>query len=104
MTPPPGSPPLTDEKLHAMRVDEATLPKAGIDAAITTEHDLQHEYDKYSRAEMMQSYGASERQIETMLKESNEMNTYRASTPWLEPAVAQKAPMPPCPAAVLVLN
>ena len=52
----------------------------------------------------MQSYGASERQIETMLKESNEMNTYRASTPWLEPAVAQKAPMPPCPAAVLVLN
>ncbi len=70
----------------------------------TTEHDLQHEYDKYNRAEMMQSYGASERQIETMLKESNEMNTYRASTPWLEPAVAQKAPMPPCPAAVLVLN
>ena len=47
----------------------------------TTEHDLQHEYDKYSRAEMMQPYGASERQIETMLKESNEMNTYRASTP-----------------------
>ena len=35
----------------------------------TTEHDLQHEYDKYRRAKMMQSYGASERQIETMLKE-----------------------------------
>ena len=50
-------------------------------AAITTAHDLQHEYDKYSRAEVMQSYGASERQIETMLKESNEMNTYRAPTP-----------------------
>lgn len=29
----------------------------------TTEHDFQHEYDKYRRAEMMQSYGASERQI-----------------------------------------
>ena len=29
----------------------------------TTEHDLQHEYDKYRRAEMMQSYGDSERQI-----------------------------------------
>lgn len=64
----------------------------------TTEHDLQHEYDKYRRAEMMQSYGASERQIETMLKESDEMNTHRASAPWLEPAVAPKAPTPPCPA------
>ena len=47
----------------------------------TTEHELQHEYDKYRRVGMMQSYGAFERQIETMLKESNEMNTYRASTP-----------------------
>ena len=84
--------------------DEATIPKAGIDAAITTEHDLQHEYDKYNRAEMMQSYGASERQIETMLKESNEMNTYRASTPRLEPAVAQKAPdaAVPCRSAELM--
>ena len=49
----------------------------------TTEHDLQHEYDKYRRAELMQSYGASERQIETMLKESDEMYT---STPRREPA------------------
>ena len=59
----------------------------------TTEHDLQHEYDKYRRAEMMQSYGASERQTETMLKETetmlketDEMNPYRASATWLEPA------------------
>ena len=61
----------------------------------TTEHDLQHEYDKYRRAEMMQSYGASERQIETMLKESDEMYT---PTPMREPAVPPKAPPPPCPA------
>jgi len=40
----------------------------------TTEQDLQHEYDKYRRAELMQAHGASERQIETMLKESDEMN------------------------------
>lgn len=70
----------------------------------TTEHELQHEYDKYRRVGMMQSYGAFERQIETMLKESNEMNTHRASTLGSNPAVAQKAPMPPCHAAVLVLN
>lgn len=62
----------------------------------TTEHDLQHEYDKYRRAEMMQSYGASERQIETMLKESDEMNTHRASAPWLDTPVP-KAPPPPIP-------
>ena len=61
----------------------------------TTEHDLQHEYDKYRRAEMMQSYGASERQIETMFKESDEMYT---PTPMREPAVPPKAPPPPCPA------
>ena len=60
-----------------------------------TEHDLQHEYDKYRRAEMMQSYGASERQIKTMLKESDEMNI---STPRREPAVPPKAPPPPCDA------
>ena len=58
----------------------------------TTEHDLQHEYDKYRRAEMRQSYGASERQIKTMLKESDEMNTYRASTHWLEPDEDTNAP------------
>ena len=61
----------------------------------TTEHDLQHEYDKYRRAEMMQSYGASERLIETMFKESDEMYT---STPMHEHAVPPKAPPPPCPA------
>ena len=39
----------------------------------------------------MQSYGASERQIKTMLKESDEMNTHYASAPvpW--------APPPPSP-------
>ena len=41
---------------------------------------------------MMQSYGASERQIETMFKESDEMNTY---TTMCEPAVPPKAPPPP---------
>ena len=69
----------------------------------TTEHDLQHEYDKYRRAEMMQSYGASERQIETMLKESDEMNNPYAipvmdgvPTPG---AATQLKPVPPqCPA------
>ena len=61
----------------------------------TTEHDLQHEYNKYRRAVMMQAYGASERLIETMLKETDEMNT---STPMREPAVPPKAPPPPCPA------
>ena len=40
----------------------------------TTEHDLQHGYDKYHRAELLQANGASERQIETMLKESDEMH------------------------------
>ena len=59
----------------------------------TTEHDLQHGYGKYRRAEMMQSYGASERQIETMLKETEEMNT---PTPMHEPAVPPKGPTPPC--------
>jgi hypothetical protein len=59
---------------------------------ITTEHDLQHEYDKYNRAEMMQSYGASER-LQTMLKETEEMNT---PTPIREPAVPPKGPTPPC--------
>ena len=44
---------------------------------------------------MMQSYGASERQIETMFKESDEMYTH---TPMREPAVPPKAPPPPCPA------
>lgn len=49
---------------------------------------------------MMQTYGASERQIETMLKETDEMNT---STPMREPAVPPKAPPPPCPAPYSVL-
>ena len=62
----------------------------------TTEHDLQHEYDKYRRAERMHSHGASERQIETMLNESDEMNTHRASAPWLETPVP-KAPTPQAP-------
>ena len=61
----------------------------------TTEHDLQHEYDKYRRAEMMQAYGASERLIETMLKESDEMCT---SIPMHAPAIPPKAPPPPCTA------
>ena len=60
----------------------------------TTEHDLQHEYDTYHRAEMMQSYGASERQITTMLKESDEMNTHYASAPLLDPPM-HLAPTPP---------
>ena len=68
----------------------------------TTEQDLQHEYDKYRRAELMQAHGASERQIETMLKESDEMNTHRASAPWLDTPVPKapttKAPTPQCPA------
>ena len=34
----------------------------------------------------MHSYGASERQIETMLKESNEMSTYQTYGPLLEPS------------------
>ena len=59
----------------------------------TIEHDLQHEYAKYRRAEMMQSYGASERQIETMLKESDEMYTPINRR---EPAVPPEAPPPPC--------
>ena len=62
----------------------------------TTEQDLQHEYDKYRRAEMMHSYGASERQIETMLKESDEMDTHRASAPRLDTPVP-KAPTPQAP-------
>ena len=66
----------------------------------TTEHDLQHEYDKYRRAEMMQSYGASERQIETMLKELDEMYT---SILRREPAVPPKAPPPQCPAERVAL-
>jgi len=67
----------------------------------TTDHDLQHEYDKYRRAEMMQSYGASERQIETMLKEFDGMNN-----PYAIPVMdgvpmklRMSAPVPPpCPA------
>lgn len=51
----------------------------------TTEHDLHREYDKY-RAEMMHSHGASERMIETVLKESNEMSTYQTYGPLLEPS------------------
>ena len=66
----------------------------------TTEQDLQHEYDKYRRAEMMHSYGASERQIETMLKESDEMNTHRASAPWLDtPWLDTPVPSAPTPQA-----
>lgn len=57
----------------------------------TTEHDLQCEYDKYRRAELMQSYGASERQIETMLKESDEMNDRYPQAP------VPKCPVPACP-------
>lgn len=69
----------------------------------TTEHDLQHEYDKYLRVEVMRTYGAPERQIETMLKESDGMNN-----PYAIPvmgdgpaptAAAQLMPVPPkCPA------
>lgn len=65
----------------------------------TTEQDLQHEYDKYRRAELMQAHGASERQIETMLKESDEMNTHRASAPWLDTDEGVPTPQAPqCPA------
>ena len=61
----------------------------------TTEHDLQHEYDKYLRVEVMRTYGASERQIETMLKESDGMNN-----PYTMPVLdGVSAPVPPkCPA------
>lgn len=61
----------------------------------TTEHDLQHEYDKYLRVEVMRTYGASERQIETMLKESYGMNN-----PYAIPVMdGVSAPVPPpCPA------
>lgn len=67
----------------------------------TTEHDLKHEYDKYLSAELMQVYGASESQIETMLKESDEMNTSRASATCNEhdddEPIARKLPCPaPC--------
>ena len=65
----------------------------------TTEHDLQHEYDKYRRAELMQAHGASERQIETMLKESDEMNTHRASATFDTPVPKAPTPqVPQCPA------
>lgn len=47
----------------------------------TSEHDLQHEYDKFRRAELMQTHGASERQVETMLKESDEMPIHRKPAP-----------------------
>lgn len=57
----------------------------------TTEHDLQHEYGKYRRAELMQAHGASERQIETMLKESDEMNHGYPQAP------LPKCPVPACP-------
>lgn len=69
----------------------------------TTEHDLQHEYAKYLRVEVMRTYGESERQIETMLKESDEMNNQYAipimdGVPAHE-ATAQLTPVPPkCPA------
>lgn len=68
----------------------------------TTEHDLQHEYDKYLRVEVMRIYGASERQIETMLKESDGMNNPYA-IPVMDgvpaPKVAAKLPqVPQCPA------
>lgn len=66
----------------------------------TTEQDLQHGYDKYRRAELMQTHGASERQIETMLKESDEMNTLRVFATGLDAPVPQApTPQPPqCPA------
>ena len=69
----------------------------------TTEHDLQHEYDKYLRVEVMRTYGASERQIETMLKESDGMNN-PYTIPVMDGVPAPKAagelmPVPPkCPA------
>ena len=68
-----------------------------------TEHDLKHEYDKYLRVEVMRTYGASERQIETMLKESDGMNnpyTIPVIDGVQEPkAAAQLTPVPPkCPA------
>lgn len=69
----------------------------------TTEHDLQHEYDKYLRVEVMRTYGAPERQIETMLKESDGMNNPYA-IPVMDgvpapKAAAQLTPVPPqCPA------
>lgn len=56
-----------------------------------TEHDLQCEYDKYRRAELMQSYGASGRQIETMLKEYVEMNDRYPQ------ATVPKCPLPTVP-------
>ena len=59
----------------------------------TTEHGLQHEYDKYRRAELMHPYGASERQIETTLKESDEMNTHHASASWPDTPVPMAPPM-----------
>ena len=52
----------------------------------TTEHDLQNAYDKHLRAELMQANGASERQIETMLKEFDEMSEYKTYGPLLEPS------------------
>lgn len=62
----------------------------------TTEQDILHEYAKYRRAELMQAHGASERQIETMLKESDEMNTNLTSALWLDTTVL-KAPTPQAP-------
>lgn len=63
----------------------------------TTEHDLQHEYRKYRSAELMHSHGASERQIETMLKEVEEMNPHRESVPVPKAPVWQAQPCPaPC--------
>ena len=83
------------EKPHDNKRRSAHTESGNRHRTNTTEHDLQHGYNKYHRAEMMQSYGASERFIETMLKETDEMNTY---TPMREPAVPPKAPPPPCPA------
>ena len=44
----------------------------------------------------MRRYQHAERQIETMLKESDEMNTHRASAHWLDTPVP-KAPTPQAP-------
>lgn len=61
----------------------------------TTEHELQHEYDQYRRAEMMRAYGASERQIDSTLKEHDMNPDYpRAKAPQ---APFPQIPVPPLP-------
>lgn len=71
---------LQDKKeLYAVLLRD--LKRTGI-----TEQDLQHVYDKCRCAELLQANGASERMIETMLKESNEMSTYQTYGPLLEPS------------------